>query len=185
MKQRYYRTEEEFEGIRSRLKNNPCPHCRITGCLILHGYLYGYKEDTSSKKVKRGHRIFCNNRLNRKVKGCGRTFSILISGFIKNHILTALSVWSFLKNIKEKISLASSFRASGGIISDTGIYRIIRKFKENQVKIRTLLTRIKEPPSLKHTNNSAIQTIEHLKSAFSDSTCPVTEFQYHFQTSFL
>jgi hypothetical protein len=83
MKQRYYRTEEEFEGIRSRLKNNPCPHCRITGCLILHGYLYGYKEDTSSKKVKRGHRIFCNNRLNRKVKGCGRTFSILISGFIK------------------------------------------------------------------------------------------------------
>ncbi len=185
MKQRYYKTEEEFEGIRLGLKNNPCPYCKNTGCLILHGYLYGYTEDNSSEVVKRGHRILCNNRLKKKVRGCGRTFSILMACFIRNHIISALSVWGFLKNIKEETSLASSFRVSGGIISDTGIYRIIRKFKENQVRIRTLLMRIKGPPVLIRTKDSVIQTIEHLKSAFSGSTCPVTEFQHHFQTTFL
>lgn len=183
--QRYYKTEEEFEGIRLRLKNNPCPHCRNTGCLILHGYLYGYTEDNSSEVIKRGHRIFCNNRLMRKVKGCGRTFTILMVCFIRNHTLTALTVWEFLKNIKEEISLVSSSRLSGNIISDTGIYRIIRKFKENQFRIRTLLMGVKGPPSLKHTKDSVIQTIEHLKSVFSGSTCPVTEFQHYFQASFL
>lgn len=184
MKQRYYRSEEEFEDIRSSLKNDPCPHCMKRGCLILHGYLYGYTEDISSEVIKRGRRIFCNDRLKRKVKGCGRTFSVLIAGFIKNHILTALSVWGFLKNIKEDASLASSFRASGNAISDTWIYRIIRKFKDNQARIRTLLLSIKDAPAIKNTKDSVIQTIEHLKSAFKDTTCPVKEFQHHFQTSF-
>ncbi len=90
----------------------------------------------------------------------------------------------FLKNIKEDASLASSFRASGNAISDTWIYRIIRKFKDNQARIRTLLLSIKDAPAIKNTKDSVIQTIEHLKSAFKDTTCPVTEFQHHFQTSF-
>ena len=63
---RYYRDEEEFEDIRNNLKVNPCPHCLQKECLILHGYLYGYTEDTSSNVVKRGHRIFCSNRNKRK-----------------------------------------------------------------------------------------------------------------------
>lgn len=182
MKQRYYRTEEEFEGIRSRLKHDSCPHCMKRGCLILHGYLYGYTEDNNAEVVRRGHRIFCSNR--GKGKGCGRTFSILMVCFIRNHILTAISVWEFLKNIKEEISLAEGLRRSVSTISDTGIYRIIRRFKENQVRIRTLLMEVKAPPFLKHTKDSIIQTIAHLKSSFSDSRCPVTEFQHHFQVSF-
>lgn len=183
--ERYYKTEEEFEGIRSRLKNDPCPHCRGIGCLILYGYLYGYTEDTSSEVIKRGHRIFCNNRSKRKNKGCGRTYSILVCGFIKNHILSAVSVWAFLKNIREDISLASAFRRSGGVISDTGIYRIFRKFKDNQVRIRTLLMSIKDAPTLKSTKESVIQTIVHLKDAFPDTVNPISVFQHHFQTSFL
>ena len=180
----YYNTEEEFEGIRLNLKHNPCPHCKNRGCLILHGYLYGYTEDTSSDVVKRGHRIFCSNRRKRNGKGCGRTFSILVSGFIKKHNITAKSVWKLLDNIKEGESLISASRRSGSDIEEAGIYHIFKKFKKNQVNIRTLLMSIKDPPVLKYTKNSIIQTIEHLRSAFKDSTCPVSQFQYYFQTSF-
>jgi hypothetical protein len=181
----YYNTEEEFEGIRLNLKHDPCPHCRNRGCLVLHGYLYGYGESRKSKRSKRGHRIFCSNRNKRKGKGCGRTFSMLISGLIKNHIISAKSVWKLLDNIKEDKSLVSALRRSDSDIEEAGIYNIIRRFKNNQAKIRTLLIIIKDPPVLKHTKDSIIQTIDHLRSAFKGSTCPVSQFQYYFQTSFL
>jgi len=180
----YYNTEEEFEGIRLNLKHNPCPHCRNRGCLILHGYLYGYTEDTSSDVEKRGHRIFCSNRRKRKAQGCGRTFSVLMSGFIKKHTITANSTWKLLQNIKDNKSLVSACRKSDSAIQESGIYRIFRKFKDNQVSIRTLLMSLKDPPSLKDTKDTAIQTIEHLKSTFTGSLCPVAEFQHHFQASF-
>lgn len=180
----YYNTEEEFECIRLNLKHNPCPHCRNRGCLILHGYLYGYTEDTSSDVIKRGHRIFCSNRRTREKNGCGRTFSVLISGIIKNHTISAESVWKLLEKIKENVSLVRAVRSSDSNIDEAGIYRIFRKFKDNQFKIRTFLMGIKGPPFLKHTKDSAIQTIEHLKSVFEGSLCPVAEFQHHFQASF-
>ena len=180
----YYNTEEEFEGIRLNLKHNPCPHCRNRGYLILHGYLYGYTEDTSSDVVKRGHRIFCSNRRTREEKGCGRTFSVFLSSFIKNHTIFAESVWKLLEKIKEDESLVRAVRGSDTNIEEAGIYRIFRKFKDNQYKIRTFLMSIKDPPFLKHTKDSAIQTIEHLKSVFEGSLCPVAEFQHFFQASF-
>lgn len=182
--QRYYRNEEEFEGICLDLKNDPCPHCKNIGCLILHGYLYGYTEDTSSEVVKRGHRIFCSNRRRRERKGCGRTFSVLISGFIKSHTISAESVWKLLEKIKEDVSLVRAARNSESNIEESGVYRIFRKLKDNQIKIRTFLMSLKDPPSLKHTKDSAIQTIEHLKSVFKGSLCPVAEFQHFFQASF-
>lgn len=182
---RYYRDEEEFGGIRNNLKLNPCPHCNYRGFLILHGYLYGYGEGRKSKRIKRGHRIFCSNRNKRKGKGCGRTFSILLSDFIKKHIITSKSIWKFLDSIKEDKSLVSALRRSGSDIDEAGIYNIIRRFKNNQAKIRTLLMSIKDPPVLKHTKYSIIQTITHLRSAFKGSTCPVSRFQHYFQTSFL
>lgn len=183
-RQRYYKTEKEFEGFRKNLKLDPCPHCNQRGCLILHGHLYGYREDSSLEKNKRGHRVFCSNRRKRKAKGCGRTFSILISGFIRNHIISAESLWKLLDNIKEGMRLAHAFRVSDIDIEEAVIYRISRKLKDNQAGIRTMLMNIKDPPSLKNTKDSIIQTIEHLRSAFKDSPCPVSQFQYYFQASF-
>ncbi|MCK5543067.1 MAG: hypothetical protein KAI40_10275, partial [Desulfobacterales bacterium] len=61
----------------ANLKIYACPHCNCCGCLILHGFLYGY-DDTDF--VRRGHRIFCSNRNLRS--GCGRTFPMLKSRFI-------------------------------------------------------------------------------------------------------
>ena len=183
--QRYYRTEKEFKNILLKLKFDACPHCLQEECLILHGYLYGYGEDPKSQKEKRGHRIFCSNRRKRKGKGCGRTFSVLLSDFIKKHIISAKSVWKFLNNINEDKSLVSALRSSDSDIGEAGIYHIFKKFEGNQINIRTLLMSKKDPPILDHTKNSVIQTIAHLRSAFKDSPCPVSQFQYHFQTSFL
>ena len=108
----------------------------------------------------------------------------MISGIIKNHTISAESVWKLLEKIKENVSLVRAVRSSDSNIDEAGIYRIFRKFKDNQFKIRTFLMGIKGPPFLKHTKDSAIQTIEHLKFVFEGSLCPVAEFQHYFQASF-
>ena len=184
-RQRYYNSEEEFRDIRLNLKINPCPHCRERGCLILHGYLYGYGEGPGSKRRKRGHRIFCSNRRKKNDKGCGRTFSILLSCVIKKYITSAISLWKFLDNISEDKSLIRALRSTSSNIQEAGIYSIFNKFQNRQADIRTRPMSLKDPPALKHTRSSVIQTIQHLRSVFKESVCPVPQFQYHFQTSFI
>jgi len=176
----FYETEEEFNDYYVMLKLLLCPHCQVSGYLILHGFLYGYSE-TDSSKIRRGHRIFCSNRQNKN--GCGRTFSILVSAFIKNFMIAVNTLWCFLKKITEGLSLACAFRETGSQMEQTSPYRLFRKFKNNQVRIRTYLTGLKDPPGLKQIKDPAIQTILHLKSVFNHS--PVCQFQHHFQTSFL
>jgi hypothetical protein len=181
MIKRFYETETEFEDFYIRLKLIMCPHCNTMGCLIRHGYLYGYSEtDTSS--IKRGHRIYCSNR--HQKKGCGRTFSVLASGFLKNFMISATSLWCFLLKIAEGLSFADAFRETGSLLREASPYRFIRKFKHNQVRIRTLLTGIKDPPVLNYIRDPVIQTILHLKYVFDQSPCPISSFQHFFQTSF-
>lgn len=178
----FYKTEEEFSHIHTNLKLFKCQHCKCEGCLILHGYLYGYAEGLGSTRIKRGRRIFCSNRKNRK--GCGKTFSFLMASFIKNFIISTNTLWKFLNKISQGYSLASAFRSSNNKICESCIYGIFKKFKYNQVRIRSFLTRIKTPPKVK-TKNNTILTIYHLKSVFGWSYCPISEFQHYFQTSFL
>ena len=178
----FYKTEQQFNSFYSRLKLHICPCCNLAGFLILHGFLYGYSEQGTVIRIKRGHRIFCSNR--DKKQGCGKTFSIMNSGFIKNCMISATSIWKFLNKIKNGRSLANAFRQSGSDMKESSIYRIFREFKRKQSRIRTFLTQIKDPPEITHTNNPAIQTICHLASVFEDNACPISQFQYDFQTSF-
>ncbi|MCP3921070.1 MAG: hypothetical protein GY714_00645 [Desulfobacterales bacterium] len=178
----FYKTQEAFEELHAKLKLYPCPHCNHTGYLILHGKLYGFTESDTSGKIKKGHRIFCSNK--KKKNGCGRTVSIRISGFIKNHIISAGTVSDFLDNIKDGKSLAEANRDAGNKMKGSNVYLIFKKFQYNQVRIRTLLLRIKAPPFANNVKNAVIQTILHLKSVFKENSCPVSQFQYDFQTSF-
>ncbi|QVL30231.1 hypothetical protein KIH39_15365 [Telmatocola sphagniphila] len=41
---RFYRSEEEWSSIAERLKQTHCPHCKVVGTLIQHGFLFGYDE---------------------------------------------------------------------------------------------------------------------------------------------
>ncbi len=178
----FYKSEEEFSDFYVMLKLILCPHCQTRGYLILHGFLYGYSE-TDSNRIRRGHRIFCSNRNNRT--GCGKTFSVLKSTFIKNFVISANTLWCFLDMVSKDNNLSSAFKDSGSAMQATSFYRIFTKFRYNQVRIRTKLTSIKDPPLLESLKDAAIQTIVHLKSIFQHHPCPVSQFQNHFQTSFL
>jgi len=82
------------------------------------------------------------------------------------------------------ITLAEAFRHSGSKMNQTSVYRIFNRFKKSQSHIRTLLTKIKDPPVMSRTKDPFVLTIAHLKSVFSKSSCPIATFQHHFQTSF-
>ncbi len=181
MKQ-FYKTQEEFDNFHARLKLHPCPHCHHIGYLILHGCLYGFTESDTSGQIKKGHRIFCSNK--KKRDGCGRTFSIRMAEFIKNHIVSAKTVSDFLDNIKDDTSCAQANRDSGNKMKNSTVYRIFNKFKYHQVRIRTFLAGLRPPPRLKHVKDAAIQTILHLWAVFDGYPCPVSQFQYYFQASF-
>jgi hypothetical protein len=150
--------------------------------LILHGFLYGYAESDMSI-IKRGHRIFCSNRHQRK--GCGKTFSLLLSTFIKNFTISTHTLWRFVKGIAKGLRPAEAFRQTGCSMERTSPYRLLRRLKYNQVRIRTCLTSLRDPPGDEKIHNPLIQTILHLKHAFHQHPCPISAFQYDFQRSFL
>jgi hypothetical protein len=177
---KFYKTEADFTRFHAKLKLCACPHCLHIGYLILHGYLYGFTESDSAGKIRKGRRIYCSNR--DKKNGCGKTFSILMTGFIKNHIVSSQTLSRFLSNIKEGKSKARANRDSGNKMKASTVYRIFNKFTDHQVRIRTLLSRLGPPPRIKHIKDAAIETIVHLQSSFQG--CPVSQFQYYFQASF-
>jgi hypothetical protein len=177
---RYYESEDAFEGIHHNLKLYPCPFCRIIGFLILHGFLMSYAGVDDSSRVKRGHRIFCSNRDQRK--GCGRTCSILIAHFIRRFVFTAHSIWHFLKNFAAIGCKAKSMRIASIAASRSAPYNLWRRVRSNLSHIRTSLLTITAPPHVMEAL-PVIQTVAHLDAAFPGSTNPIIDFQLHFQTS--
>lgn len=155
-----------------------CPHCRRVGFLVLHGYLYGYGE---VDLIQRGRRIFCSNRNNRA--GCGGTFSLLLTGYIRNFMISARNVSIFLEKIMQGFYPAKAARLAGLQMCTTTTYRLYKRFKLNQSRIRSYLLRLKAPPPLVDSDDPVIQTLSHLTSVFKH--CIVSGFQHYFQVSFL
>ena len=155
-----------------------CPHCRRTGFLILHGYLYGYGK--TDELVKRGHRIFCSNRNNRS--GCGKTFCVLDPRVIKNFMICAGFLSAFLDKIRQSSAIEKAFKETGSFMSRSSSYRIYKRLRNCQAHIRSFLIKIKDPPNGDVTN-PVFQTIDHLRLVFKHSV--VMRFQRYFQTSFL
>ena len=106
MERWFCRSAEEWNAISERLKQTPCPHCKVVGALIRHGYLRGYDETNRQRKAVRARRIFCGNRNARP--GCGRTFSIWCADKIRRLSLTTRCLWRFLQRaVADGISAAS------------------------------------------------------------------------------
>lgn len=180
---KFYKTEDEFEQLHAGLKLTACPHCRICGCLILHGYLKAYEDARGSGQIRRGRRIFCSNR-NQK-NGCGRTFSILMTAFIRCFRISAIVLWRFLDNIRKGHGKSRAFAEAGSNLGPTSCYRLYLRFRQSQAHIRTRLSQLKDPPPATDTDDPTIQTIGHLTAAFDGHDCPVAQFQHCFQVSFL
>lgn len=177
---RFYKNKAQFQAFYLKLKLMMCPHCNLSGCLILHGYLYGYS-DRGDARIRRGHRIYCSNRF--KKGGCGKTFSVLTATVLPGFTIGAHGLWRFLENIKKGLNPARAFRMAGCSMAPSGAYRLVKKFIAVQTRIRSFVSRIKDPPPAQ-VQSPAIQTILHLQSSFGDTACPITDFQYHFQTKF-
>lgn len=159
-----------------------CPFCSLIGCLILNGCLYGYTED-SAVMAKKGHRILCSNRKNRK--GCGRSFSILRADCIRYFRISAITLWIFLCGLMKNLPVIKAFRNTGSRMVQTTAYRIYNRFKTCQPRIRSFLSRITGPPHMPDSIDPVVQTISHLTNAFPHSPCPVSEYQCFFSSSFL
>lgn len=182
---RFYRSEEEWSSIAERLKQTHCPHCKVVGTLIQHGFLFGYDERNPQRRARRARRIFCSNRNSRR--GCGRTFSIWLADKIRRLSLTSSTLWRFLQ-LAVFGSIAASIRAIDCHLSDRTLQRIWKRFDLSQCPIRTALLNQRPPPELVVERSrwpARAQVLAHLQTAFPDADCPIAAFQQAIQIFFL
>jgi hypothetical protein len=179
---RFYRTDAEWAALAARLPYTPCPHCHACGCLLQHGYLYGFDE-RHAQRTARAHRIFCSNR--HAHHGCGRTFSVWLAEKIRRLSLTSHGLHDFLQRAVAD-GLAAARRAFVGCLSDRTLLRIWKRFRLAQCILRTaLLGRCPPPAVATPPPRPAAQTLAHLLAAFPDADCPIAAFQYACCTFFV
>lgn len=184
----FYRSDEEWRAIAERLKLTPCPHCRVVGALIRHGYLRGFDDGSPPRRTVRARRIFCSNRRTRP--GCGKTFSVWLADKIRRLSLTTGALWRFLQRVAAGPVRAAS-RAADGPLSDRTWQRIWRRFNLGQARIRTALCERCPPPELpprlpaEPAPRPAAAVLAHLRAAFPDAPCPIAAFQHTLRTFFL
>lgn len=173
---------DEFGAVHEKLKLTPCPHCRIAGTLILHGFLRGYDETSPRQKAVRARRVFCSNRKARS--GCGRTFSVWLADKIRRLSLSAGGLWKFLKAAVAGGNKLNAIRNLKCQLSDSALYRVWKRFSNAQATIRTALFERCRPPEVSADDSSA-GTIAHLEAAFPDTPNPIRAFQQTLRTFFL
>jgi hypothetical protein len=139
--QRWFcRSDKEWNALAERLKQTACPHCKVVGTLIRHGFLRGYDEGDSQRKTIRARRVFCSNRQRRR--GCGRTVSVWIADKIRRLSLTTHAVWRFLQR-----AVAGSIVAASRVVADCRRSdRTWQRFHLSQSKLRTALSACCPPP---------------------------------------
>jgi hypothetical protein len=177
----FYRSDEEWNTMAERLKQTPCPHCKVVGMLIRHGSLRGFDDSSPRRQTLRARRIFCSNRNARR--GCGRTFSVWLADKIRRLGVTAGALWRFLQGALGKGIRAASHAA--GHLSDRTWQRIWRRFNLAQSKIRTALSGRCPPPQLPAEHRPAAHVLAHLQAAFPNVSCPVAAFQHALRTFFV
>jgi hypothetical protein len=184
----FCRSAEEWSAMAERLKQMPCPHCKVVGTLIRHGCLYGYDASNSQRWTIRARRVFCSNR--RARRGCGRTFSVWCADKMRRLSLTTACLWRFLQRAVVS-SLHAATHAAGCRLSDRTMQRIWRRFDLGQSQIRTALSGCCPPPELpaplpaKASRQPAAHVLAHLKAAFPHAACPIAAFQHTLHTFFV
>jgi len=183
----FCRSNEEWIAIAERLKLMPCPHCKVVGALIRHGFLRGFDE-SNSRRTLRARRVFCSNRNARP--GCGRTFSVWCADKIRRLSLTTACLWRFLKRAAAGC-IAQAIRAADCHLADRSWQRIWKRFDHGQVKVRTALSARCPPPELparlppQPAHRPAAQVLAHLDAAFPLANCPIAAFQHSLRTFFV
>jgi hypothetical protein len=184
----FCRSVEEYTALAERLKQTPCPYCKVVGTLNRHGYLRGFDEKSPRHQTVRAWRVFCSNRHQRP--GCGRTFSVWCATKIRRLSLTTAHLWRFLQLAAAGCILAA-IRAADCHLSDSTLQRIWTRFDQGQSKIRTALAGLCPPPDLparlptEPPHRPAAQVLAHLQAAFPGGDCPIARFQQAMHTFFV
>jgi hypothetical protein len=175
-------------AIAERLKLTPCPHCKVVGALVRHGFLYGFDQSSQKQKNMRARRIFCSNRNARP--GCGRTFSVWSADKIRRLSLTTDALWRFLQ-----LAVAGAILSAGRLVqarlNDRTWQRIWKRFCLAQSKIRTALSERSPPPTApphlpsKPGRLAEAQVLAHLQALFPSARCPVAAFQHSLHSFFV
>ncbi len=176
----YVSTPDEAYQHGKRLKLLACPSCRAVGCLIRHGYLWGYGQ--GSDRIRRGRRVFCSNR-NRRT-GCGRTYAVLLALHLYRRIVNAGQIGGFLRRVLGGDGIRAGWKAvaNGGCPSNG--YKVWGAFVRNQTHIRSGLHRLARPAG-DSIPEPILQVISHLMNAFKVGGSPVAAFQAASQQGFL
>jgi hypothetical protein len=184
--QRWFcRSDEEWTAGAERLKLTPCPHCKVVGNLIRHGFLRGFDDSSPRRKTVRARRVLCSNRNARR--GCGRTFSVWCADKIRRLSLTTGTLWRFLERAVA-CGILAAIRAAACHLSDRTWQRVWKRFDQGQSKIRTALSGRCPPPELPAAGThrpAAAQVLAHLRAAFPGADCPITAFQHTLHTFFV
>ena len=178
---KYCSTEGELQQYLLALKNVQCPHCGCVGFLVCHGFLKGYSAD-GQNRVIRGRRFFCNNRYRRR--GCGRTFSVLLSEFIRTFVVTTHILWQLVTAVEKGQTVALAWTSVAPGFSRESGHRLWRILTDCQSRLKTLLLRERPPPDC-NTAEPMLQMAAHFKTVFPLSSCPFSQFQSVFQESIL
>lgn len=172
----FYETDE-FQLIRQKIKIYDCPHCKRSGYLIFHGFIKGYDVLRGITVIK-GRRIFCSNRFRKQ--GCGRTWSIYLSGYIPKFSIDVKTLSNILSGAKNPFK---TWKETETGICKTSFYRITNRFIQSTPKIRTqLIVKYKPPPFIEY---HLFSTIKHLKSLNINLETALTMFQFTFQVPIL
>lgn len=176
-------SQADVNGLLAQLKMTACPHCKVVGALIKHGFLRGYDQHHQRDKTVRAARVFCSNR--HRATGCGRTFSVWVADKIKQLFLSAESLWQFLSRAVSSGNRLRAFRELQSGLSDSSAYHIWRRFLQAQPAIRTALASLCGPPRI-DSDCPARLTLAHLSQAFSDHPLsPIAAFGVALQSFFL
>lgn len=178
----FYRSDDDARALAERLKLMACPHCRASGTLIRHGFLYGFDESCPPRRTVRARRVFCSNRNARP--GCGRTCTVWRADKIRRLSLSTDSLWRFLQRVAET-GIRAAIRAADNYLSDRTWHRLWKRFDLGQCQIRTALLRCCPPPELPTAQRPAAHTLAHLHAAFPGVRCPIAAFQHTLRTFFV
>lgn len=192
---RFYRNAEDWSVVAERLKLTPCPHCKVVGMLIRHGFLRGFDDGSPPRVTLCARRVFCSNRQARR--GCGRTFSVRLADRIRRLVLTTGALWRFLRRAAAG-GIVAAIRAAECPLSDRTWQRLWKRFDQAQCMIRTALSTRCPPPqwpplpppaappsAATPRRPAAAQVLAHLHAAFPDADCPIAAFQQTLQTPFV
>jgi len=174
--------EDALEKALCDLKLSCCPHCGARGTLNRHDYLNGNDPYDAGNNICRGRRAYCSRRGKRD--GCGATICFLFAWVLPRHTWTAGLLSNVCDALSKGVSTLSAWMRLKCGLSLEGLYRLLRRLRRCIDNLRPRLCGCCDPPC-SDTSDPLLQTIGHLRCAFSAHESPAKAFQMHFQTPLL